>query len=67
MNQHSTIVTTAPQACCRGSHPFCWGCHVGAHSYTAWEPQRLFAFEERVCTCCDHAESRALPEGEEEV
>ncbi len=37
------------------------------HWMGKWEQQRLFAFEERECTGCEHVEARFLPEGEEEV
>ncbi len=57
----------APWACCTGSHRFCWDCAVYEHFYGAWVPQKLFAFEERECACCLHAEGRPLPEGEEEI
>ena len=63
------LATTAaaPWACCNGSHHFCWYCGIRGHLFSFWQPQRLFAFEERVCTCCSHAESRSLPESEEEI
>ncbi len=54
-------------SCCNDAHSFCWYCSVGGHLWGYWKAQKLFAFEERVCGCCDHAEGRPLPEGEEEV
>ena len=59
-------------ACCAGpdgrdAHPTCWRCMRYEHVFGMWEKQPAFAFEERVCGCCGHAESRVLPLGEEKV
>ncbi len=54
--------------CCSGAHRTCKLCMEKGHLYDRpWQKQPLFAFEERVCSCCEHAESRALPVGEERV
>ena len=56
-----------PQPCCPGAHEHCCVCGTKGHIFGSWRPQRLFAFEERTCRCCGHAESRVLPLGEERV
>ncbi len=53
--------------CCPGAHATCWMCLRVEHHYGRWTPQPAFAFEERVCACCGHAEGRVLPLGEERV
>ena len=57
-----------PAPCCsQEAHGYCMACLDNGHVFGAWVPQRLFAFEERVCACCGHAEARVLPLGEEDV